>query len=229
MFSAILSSVGALIGFALPLGGHVVLGVVLLLAGWYGPRFWLKRKRRQRMSAFNNQLADVIGIMGGALRSGYGLVQAMELAGREGPSPTGPEFERVVREIGLGLSSDEALNNLVVRMESEELVLMVTALNVQREVGGNLVEVLETIASTIRERTKLTAEVKVLTAQQAYSGYIIALLPVALALLLTVINPNYMLSIFRDTTWCGWTMVGCSGSMIFAGFLIIRKIVNIQV
>lgn len=229
MLSAVLASVGGLVGFALPLGGHVILGLVLLPLGWYAPRFWLQRKRGQRMTAFNNQLADVIHMMSGALRSGYSMQQAMELASREGPAPSGPELERVVREIGLGLSPEEALNNLVRRMESDELVLMVTALNVQREVGGNLVEVLETIANTIRERTKLVAEVKVLTAQQQYSGYIIALLPVGLALMLTILNPTYMLSVFQETTWCGWTMVGCSGIMIFSGFLIIRRIVNIKV
>ncbi|HEX6121913.1 MAG TPA: type II secretion system F family protein, partial [Ktedonobacterales bacterium] len=139
VLQAILASVGALVGFALPVGGRLILGVVLLLAGWYGPQIYLTRRRNKRLETFNNQLADMLGMMSGALRSGYSMLQAMELAAREGPDPAGPEFERVVREIGLGLSPEEALNNLVVRMESEELVLMVTALNVQREVGGNLV------------------------------------------------------------------------------------------
>jgi tight adherence protein B len=227
--SAILASVGALIGFALPLGGHFILGFALLFAGWYGPRLYVNRKRNQRLDAFNGQLADMLGLMSGALRSGYSLLQAMELSAREGPEPAGPEFDRVVREIGFGLSPEEALNNLVTRMESEELVLMVTALNVQREVGGNLVEVLESIANTIRERTKLLGEVKVLTAQQEISGYVIALLPVGLTLILLIINPSYMLSVFQETTWCGWTMVGCSAIMILTGFLIIRRIVNIKV
>lgn len=229
VLQAILASVGALIGFALPVGGHLILGIVLLLAGWYGPQIYLTRRRNKRLETFNNQLADMLGMMSGALRSGYSMLQAMELAAREGPDPAGPEFERVVREIGLGLSPEEALNNLVTRMESEELVLMVTALNVQREVGGNLVEVLETIANTIRERTKLLGEVKVLTAQQEISGYVIAALPVGLALILSIINPGYILGVFQDTTWCGWTMLGCSGVMIFTGFMIIRRIVKIKV
>jgi tight adherence protein B len=153
----------------------------------------------------------------------------MELVAREGPSPVSTEFDRVVREVGLGLSPEEALANLVERMQSEDLELLVTAINVQREVGGNLVEVMDTISTTIRERVKLVGEVKVLTAQQAYSGYIIALLPVVLSLMLGIINPSYMLGVFQTTHWCGWTMVGCSGIMIMSGFLVIRRIVDIKV
>lgn len=229
LISVVLASVGALLGFALPLPGHFILAVVLLVAGICGPRIYLARRRNQRQRAFNGQLADMLQMMAGALRSGYSLMQAMELAAREGPAPAGPEFERVVREIGLGLSAEEALNNLLERMQSEDMVLLTTAINVQREVGGNLVEVLETIAYTIRERVKLIAEMRVLTSQQQYSGYIIALLPVALSILLAVINPSYMLGVFQTTVWCGWTMLGCSVAMISAGYLVIRRIVNIKV
>lgn len=225
----VMASVGGLLGFALPLGGHVLLGVVLLAVGWYGPPWWVAHLKRKRQTLFNNQLADVVTLMSGSLKSGYSLLQAMELVAREAPQPISTEFDRVVREVGLGLSPEEALANLVERMQSEDLELLVTAINVQREVGGNLVEVLDTIAGTIRDRVKLIGEVKVLTAQQQYSGYIIALLPVVLALLLGVINPSYMLGVFQDTTWCGWTMLGCSGIMILSGFFAIRGIVNIKV
>ncbi len=229
VISFVLASFGALIGFALPIGGHILLALILLGAGFYLPRFYITRRKRQRQQAFNSQLADIITLMSGSLRSGYSLLQSMELVAREGPDPTANEFDRVVREVGLGLSPEEALANLVERMQSEDLELLVTAINVQREVGGNLVEVLETMATTIRDRVKLLGEVRVLTAQQQYSGYIIALLPVALALMLGVINPSYMLGVFTTTTWCGWTMASCSGIMIFTGFLLIRQIVNIKV
>lgn len=229
VITVVLASVGGLIGFALPLGGHFLLGVILLAAGFYSPRIYVNRRKNKRQALFNQQLADVITLMSGSLRSGYSLLQAMELVAREAPQPVAGEFDRVVREVGLGLSPEEALANLVERMQSEDLELLVTAVNVQREVGGNLVEVLDTISATIRDRVKLIGEVKVLTAQQQYSGYIIAMLPVALALLLGVINPSYMLGVFQDTIWCGWTMAGCSFIMIFAGFLLIRRIVNIKV
>jgi tight adherence protein B len=225
----VLASVGGLIGFAVPIGGHVLLAVVLLAAGAYAPPIYVWRRRDKRQALFNQQLADVITLMSGSLRSGYSLLQAMELVAREAPQPVASEFDRVVREVGLGLSPEEALANLVERMQSEDLELLVTAINVQREVGGNLVEVLDTISSTIRDRVKLVGEVKVLTAQQQYSGYIIALLPVALALMLGIINPSYMLGVFKETVWCGWTMAGCSFIMILSGFLLIRQIVNIKV
>ena len=229
VLSLVLASVGALIGLAIPVGGRILLSATLLAGGYYGPRIYVKRRKRKRQNQFNSQLSDIISLMSGALRSGYALLQAMELVAREGPQPISGEFDRVVREVGLGLSPEEALSNLVERMQSEDLELLVTAINVQREVGGNLVEVMETIANTIRECVKLIGEIKVLTAQQAYSGYIIALLPVGLSLLLGVMNPSYMLGVFKTTHWCGWTMLSCSLVMIFAGFLAIRRIVNIKV
>lgn len=229
VLTVVLASVGGLVGFALPIGGHFLLGVLLLLGGVYGPRAYVSRRKQNRQNLFNQQLADVVTLMSGSLRAGYSLLQAMELVAREAPQPVASEFDRVVREVGLGLSPEEALANLVERMQSEDLELLVTAINVQREVGGNLVEVLDTISGTIRDRVKLIGEVRVLTAQQQYSGYIVALLPVALALLLGIINPSYMLGVFQETTWCGWTMAGCSFVMIFSGFLLIRRIVNIQV
>ena len=229
VITVVSASVGGLVGFALPLGGHFLLGIVLLAAGFYAPRIYVSRRKNKRQALFNQQLADVITLMSGSLRSGYSLLQAMELVAREAPQPVASEFDRVVREVGLGLSPEEALSNLVERMQSEDLELLVTAVNVQREVGGNLVEVLDTISATIRDRVKLVGEVKVLTAQQQYSGYIIALLPVALALMLGIINPSYMLGVFQDTVWCGWTMASCSLIMIFSGFLLIRRIVNIKV
>ncbi len=223
------AGLGALVGFAMPLSGHILLGAVLMASGYFFPLMWVSRRKQARQQLFDSQLADTITLMSGALRSGYSLLQAMELVAREGTPPVSLEFDRVVREVGLGLSPEEALANLVDRMQSEDLELFVTAINVQREVGGNLVEVMETIANTIRERVKLQGTVRVLTSQQQFSGYIIALLPVGLALMLGIINPNYMLGVFSSTVFCGWTMLGCSLIMLGTGFLIIKNIVNIQV
>lgn len=229
LLSVVLASVGALIGIAAPLGGRVLLSLLLLLVGLLGPWIYVRRAKLARQAAFSAQLADMIGLMVGALRSGFALMQSLELASREGPAPSSVEFDRVVREIGLGLSPEEALNNLVERMQSDDLDLLVTALNVQREVGGNLVEVLETIAHTIRDRQKLFGEIKVLTSQQQLSGYIIALLPVGISLVLVLINPTYMLGVFSTTLWCGWAMLCSSAVMITLGFIIMRRIVNIRV
>jgi len=225
----VLAAVGALIGLVIPIGGHLLLAVVLVVAAFYVPRAYIRNRKERRQRAFNSQLADIITMIANSLRSGFALLQSLELVSREGPPPIGQEFERVVREVGFGTSVEMALSHLVERMESEDLELLVTAINVQREVGGNLVEVLDSIANTIRDRVRLVGEVRTMTAQQQYSGYIIALLPVGIALFLTIINPAYMLSVFKTTTWCGWTMLSCSVVMILAGFLIIRQIVQIKV
>jgi tight adherence protein B len=224
----VLASVGALIGLAVPLSGRILLALTLAAAGLYLPRYYVLSRKRQRQRAFNAQLADVITMMANSLRAGFALLQAMELVAREGPTPVNDEFERVVREIQFGSSLEVALAHMVDRMESDDLELLVTAINVQREVGGNLVEVLNTIASTIRDRVRLVGEIRTLTAQQQFSGYIIATLPVALALLLSIINSNYMLGVFRTTTYCGWLMLSCSAIMILTGFIFIRQIVNIK-
>ncbi len=225
----VLASVGALLGLVIPVGNPYVLALLLLLAGLYGPTFWLRRRKLARQRKFNEQLPDLVTLMSGALRTGYSFIQSLDLVAREGVEPSKTEFLRVVREVGIGITPEEALGHLVQRMQSEDLDLLVTAVNVQREVGGNLVEVLEIIAGTIRERLKLIGEVGVLTAQQQLSGYIIAMLPVGLGLLLFIINPTYMLSMFADTHWFGWTMVSCSLVMVVTGLLIIRRIVDIKV
>ena len=230
--SGVLAGVGALIGLAMPLStllGRAMLALILMLAGIYGPRIWVGRRRKARSQKFTEQLPDMINLMAGALRTGYAFMQAMELISREGPEPSRQEFARVVQEVGIGLTPEEALTHLVERMQSEDLNLLVTAVNVQREVGGNLVEVLEVISLTIRERIKLIGEVGVLTAQQQLSGYIIAGLPVGLALLLFIISPTYMLGMFTDTHWFGIAIVSCSGVMVLTGLFIIRRIVDIKV
>ena len=229
LMTAVLASVGALVGFALPIGGHILLAVILVAAGLFLPRYYVISRKRNRQRAFDSQLSDAITMIGNSLKSGFALLQSLELVSREAPAPTSQEFERVVREVGFGTSVEVSLSHLVERMESGDLELLVTAINVQREVGGNLIEVLDTIAATIRDRVRLVGEVRSMTAQQQYSGYIIAALPIGLALMLLVINPNYMLGVFRDAPICGFTMFGCSAIMILVGFLIIRQIVHIKV
>jgi tight adherence protein B len=222
---AIFVCLGILMGMVLR---NVVIGFVLILAAMVVPRMIVSQRRTTRLRDFNNQLADTITLLANSLRSGYSLLQAMELVSREARPPMSIEFERVVREVGLGLSPEEALGNLVRRIQSDDLELMVTAINVQREVGGNLAEILDTISTTIRERVKLKGEIKVLTSQQQYSGYIIAGMPIALALILFAIDPIYMLRLFTETHWCGICLIGTSITMILSGFFVILKIVNIE-
>ena len=162
------------------------------------------------------------------LRSGYSVLQAMEAVSREMPSPIASEFGRVVQEVQIGLPLEQALGNMLRRIKSDDLDLVITAISVQREVGGNLAEILDVISFTIRERVRIKGEVRTLTAQGRYSGYVISLLPIGLALVLFCVNKPYVERLFTSG-FCGWAMVVCGLLMIGTGFIAIQKIVTIEV
>jgi len=204
-----------------------ILAIVGGLLGFYIPRLYVKMRQRGRLIAFNNQLGDTITLLANSLRSGYSLLQSMETVAKELAPPVSEEFGRVVREIGLGLSNEEALNNLLRRVNSDDLDLMITAINVHHEVGGNLSEILDTIGHTIRERVRIKGEIRSLTAGQRFSGYTIAFLPFALGAVLSMMNREYMSVLFTDQ--CGLAMLITAAIMMVAGFFIIRRIVAIEV
>jgi len=217
-----------LIGF---LGGLLlfrnVLAIVGGLLGFYVPRLYVKMRQRRRLIAFNNQLGDTITLLANSLRSGYSLLQSMETVAKELAPPVSEEFSRVVREIGLGLSNQEALNNLLRRVNSDDLDLMITAIKVHHEVGGNLAEILDTIGHTIRERVRIKGEIRTITSGQRISGYVIAVLPFALGSFLFMMNREYMSVLFTDQ--CGLTMLIAAAMGMVAGFFIMRRIVAIEV
>lgn len=221
----VITSVGGfLIGLALfnPIGAGVA-GV----AGFFVPRFYVAQRQSKRLRTFENQLPDTLSLWVNALRSGYGVLQALEAISRESPEPTATEFRRVVVEVQLGIPMEDALAHLYGRMPSDDLDLINTAVNIQREVGGNLAEVLESIGHTIRERIKLKGEIRVLTAQGRITGWIISLLPVALTIFLYVVSPGYMSNLVENRM-CGWPMLGCGLGLIGTGAAIIQKIVDIK-
>lgn len=219
-------------GFVMPLIGAVV--------GFFIPKFYLKMRQKARLKKFNGQLGDGITLMANGLRSGYSLLQAMDAVGREMPEPMAMEFKRVVREVGLGVDTEKAFINLLRRVPSDDLDLMITAINVQHEIGGNLAEILEIIGFVIRERVRIKGEIAVLTAQGQLSGYIISGLPLALGLLLYAMNQQYIgkmvftcdslgISPEKCTQPCGWIMIGAGLLMIASGFFAIQKIIAIEV
>ncbi len=172
-------------------------GLGLFPLALMAPRFWLKRKKSKRIAAFQNQLPDVLNLVVGSLRAGYGLIQAMQLVAQEMPSPSKDEFERVTHEISLGIPLQDALNRLVERMESEDLGLVVTAITIQNEVGGNLGNILETISATIRDRVRVQGEIRTMTSMQRMTGYMLAAMPFFVAAILMVLNPGYILQMFQ--------------------------------
>ncbi len=204
----------------------VLFGIGGVAVGFFAPDIYVKMRIGKRTKAFNGQLADTIGLTANSLRSGYSLLQSLELVSKESPDPIGMEFRRVVREVGLGISPQESLQNLYARMPSDDLDLLITAINIQYEVGGNLAQILDTISHTIRERVRIKGEVQVLTTQGRVSGYLVTALPFFIGIVVTVINPEYMNSLW---TFPWIIMPICGFVMVVAGFFIIMKIVNIEV
>jgi tight adherence protein B len=209
-------------------GQSIVLALVFMVLGWFAPRWFVSWRQGQRLRAFNDQLGDALNLMVNGLRSGYSVLQAMEAVSREMAPPIAVEFARVVQEVQIGLPLDQAMGNMLRRIKSDDLDLVVTAINVQREVGGNLAEILDVISFTIRERVRIKGEIRTLTAQGRYSGYVISLLPIGLALVLFCVNKPYVERLFTSG-WCGWAMVVCGLLMIGTGFIAIQKIVAIEV
>jgi tight adherence protein B len=228
---------GAAAGYYLPQTNSRVLAVIGFLVGSRIPPFYVGLSASRRMRAFDGQLSDTLNLWVNALRSGYSVLQAMEAIATELPPPVSVEFERVVQEVRLGLSVSQALDNMYHRVPSEDLDLVITAVNIQREVGGNLAEVLDNISFTIRERVRIKGEIRTLTAQGRISGTIISLLPIGLGFVLYLINPEYVSQLWiKVAPWvwpevipCGWVLIGVGALMIFLGWLAIRKIVSIEV
>ena len=209
----------------------------LLVGGFVGfllPRFWLARRRNGRLGAFNKQLPDTITLIANALRAGSSFLQAIELVVRESRPPISTEFARVIREVNLGLPFDQALENMVRRVRSDDLELMATAISIQHQVGGNLAEILDSIAYTIRERIRIQGEIRTLTAQQRLSGYVVGFLPIGLAGFLFIAAPGFMAPMFLNPPGilglpAGVIILLFGGFMMFMGFLFIRRIVDIEV
>jgi tight adherence protein B len=202
-------------------------GLILGVVGFYAPVFYIRRRKSRRLRMFNQQLPDVLDHLVGSLRAGYGLLQAVEWIGKQLPDPAGAEFDRVVREVRLGRSLREALDSLLRRNDSDDLAMIITAINVQHEVGGNLANILEIVAHTIRERVRIVGEIQVLTAQQRYSGYVLMAMPIILGLVIYIINPEYEKQLFAP----GATLCLPIGAVIMMvlGFLIMRKIIEIEI
>ncbi|HEX3031371.1 MAG TPA: type II secretion system F family protein, partial [Bacillota bacterium] len=180
-----------------------------------------------RVAKFNAQIGEALAVMSNSLRAGFSFLQTLDMVSREMPPPIGDEFARCLREINLGTQTEQALINLGQRIESDDLDLILTAVLIQRQVGGNLAEVLDSISLTIRERIRIKGEIRTLTAQGRLSGIIIGSMPIILGVLLLLISPGYINPLFESSVGWGLVIGGiCSQSI---GMLLIRKVVNIEV
>ena len=211
-----------------------ILWLIGFLVGYWVPRFWLNRRKSARLKAFNGGLADTITLIANSLRAGSSFLQSVEMVVREAQPPISTEFSRVIREVNLGLPLEDALANLQRRVRSDDLDLMTTAISIHHQVGGNLAEILDSIAFTIRERVRIKGEIRTLTAQQRMSGYVVGFLPIALVGLLSVIAPTFMAPMFQKPPElfgqpAGLFILGFGGLMMAIGFYFIRRIVDIEV
>jgi tight adherence protein B len=208
----------------------ILMAVVGAVFGAYVPRIYVKREQSKRLVRFDNQLADMLNLMVNGLRAGYSNLQAMEAVSREMPNPIADEFRRVVQEISLGVPTERALDNLLRRIPSDDLDLVITAMNVQREVGGNLAEILDTISHTIRERVRIKGEIRVLTSQVMYSGRFLSMMPLFVIGILYLLNREYMMEFFRpESVPCGYIALGVGGLMIAMGYVAMNKIGDVEV
>ena len=201
--------------------------MVVVIIGFIIPKNLMKRKRRIRLARINYQLIEVLGTMANSMRAGFSFMQAMQLVGKEIPDPLGPEFDRVVRQAGLGVPVDDVFVELVQRLPNKELDVVVQAILAQRKSGGNLAELLETMEETIRGRVRILEELKTLTAQGRMSSWIITLLPVALGLYLGLVNWDYFSPMFKHPL--GWMMLFAGAAANIIGWVFIRKIIRIEV
>ena len=212
------------------LGGRSIISFGIgAVVGAIAPGRYLGSQQKKRLRSFNDQLPDMINLMVNGLRAGYSTMQAMEAISKELPPPISDEFRRVVQEMQLGIPMGTALDNLLRRIPSEDLDFMITAINVQREVGGNLAEILDTISFTIRERIRIKGEIRVLTSQVRQSAKILSMVPILLAAYLWFANNDYMRSIFSQGMACGFGVLGVGLVLIGLGYMIMMKIADIEV
>ena len=218
------AAVGFLAGMAF---GSVAWGAILAVVGFAGPTIAVRVLKKRRDARFRVQLVDGLMNISNSLRAGFSLHQAFEMVQREMANPISQEFRLVNQQLRFGLSMEEALNNLLLRMPSEDLDLVVTAITISRDVGGNLTEVFDNIANTIRSRHRLYGKIKVLTAQGKWQAALICSLPPLLAIGISAVNPELMQPVYH--TIYGWGMIAVIVVLQLLGIFTILKIVNIDV
>jgi tight adherence protein B len=223
-FAAIFAAVAYLL-----LGGTIgmIAAVVAGIVGYMLPRIYMARAIGKRLSKLENQLPDALTMLANSLKAGFGLMQSLELASRELGHPLATDIRRMLQDINVGMQTDEALTSFSKRSGSGDLDIVVTAMLIQQSTGGNLAEILETVGHTMRERNRIKGEIKTLTTQQVMSGFIIAGLPVFLALGIAVMNPDYLHPLY--STLPGQAMLAGAAVLETFGVVVIKKILAIEV
>jgi tight adherence protein B len=225
LLSLALATVACLVTLLLHL--PVIFPMVAAAGAGVLPYMWLLRRKKKRIEAFEANFAEAIDLLSRAIRAGHAFSTGFQLVGEECPDPVGEEFRRCFEEQKFGLPLKDSLLNLMERIDLVDLRIFVTAVLIQREVGGNLAEILDKIAYTIRERFKILRQVRVYTAQGRLTGYLLGCLPILLGVVIAAMNHEYMMILFRKEI--GRVMIAGAAIMQITGFFIIRKIIRIKV
>ncbi len=218
-FAAAIVFVPGVFGYALGAAGALV--------GYNLPKFYMNHRRSSRVNALNGQLPEALMNVSNSLKAGFGLLQALSSASEQLSHPISTELNRTIHEMNIGSTAEEALVGLSERCGSYDLDIVVTAILVQRTVGGNLGEILDTVADTMRERIRIRGEIQTLTAQQKLTGAVIGLLPIGLGVLFQITSPGYISPLF--TTLTGQFLIGTAMVMECIGLLVIQRILKIEV
>jgi tight adherence protein B len=214
-------------------GASLISFLIGAVIGFFAPRTYVKSQQSKRLVRFNDQLSDMLNLMVNGLRAGYSTMQALEAVSKELPDPISSEFRRVIQEMQIGIPMEAALDNLLRRIPSENLDFVITAINVQREVGGNLSEILDSISFTIRERVRIKGEIRVLTSQVRASGTLLSIIPLCLTVVLWFINRDYLGTLLDPRApaypYCAPAVGFVVLFLITSGYLIMMKIADIEV
>ena len=205
----------------------IYVALPMCVIGYFLPRWYVRSRWKGRQAKMNVQLVEMLGLVANSLRSGYGLLQGFEFASRQLAPPLGTEVKRMLQETSLGVNADEALQNLGERVSSPDMEMVITAITIQRSVGGNLAQLLDGVSYTMRERERIRGEVRTLTSQQRMTGMIIGALPIFLGLLFFVINPDYMNVLFTDTVGRVFILVAVGLEVL--GIVTIRAMLALDV
>lgn len=205
----------------------LLLAPLCMWVGAFLVRFYVRFKAKRRVARFEDQLPNSLAILASSVRGGFSLFQALQLISRESDEPSKTEYTRVIQEISLGNPMSTALEGLSQRMPTEDVDILVTAITMQQQTGGNLTHVLDVVAATIRDRYRVKREIKSLTAQQRFSGILLGVLPFLLTLALYVINPKYVGKLFEP----GWVLCMPIGALVLTvlGLFLMRKLADIDV
>lgn len=209
------------------LTGKLVLAVVVTVVALILPRFMYSVLKRRRLDKLIEQLPDALNMMAGSLRSGASLAIALDLVASEAEAPLSQELSLLLREQKLGISMEDAMQGMAKRLRLEEIELFVSAVTISKSVGGNLAEVLERLAQTLRSKAVMEGKIKALTAQGKLQGIVVGMLPIFMAVVLNYLEPEAMAPLF--STWYGWVVVGVISVLLIVGGIFIRKIVSIDV